>query len=442
MLLRHQLLGLATVLPAFPATSDLQTHATCVSAISGGGVLNDTVATVAGHCTGHDTTDQSFICGGEGNMVELKHQLLGFADFTLSAALLLETVGDTAASIQLFTCNPQQDSVGIDGNPAGAAPHPSTFFLAGPHFDPATFPPVSAPPAKQWVNITVARTSGRLMVKLNGKQLFIAPANFTINGVALRPWRSTMRIKSFMVCAEHLPAIGALPCPAPIPPDPRHLVKHRKPLFKGGFANYSMFRIPALLVIPATHAKTTADIVLAFAEARGPNHQSACDSCNTRIAMLRSTDAGQTFSETLQEVTSATPTDHEKDWTGNAVPLFDDGSKTGNPPTVTLVYSHNNQYVLYKRSTDFGQSWGSAVNISEAAHPSGTSWAVNCQFTGPGGGIQLRHGPKAGRLLVPAIAIYNVSAAPPGSCTIGSACWSSASRDHTMFSDDGGALDA
>ena len=82
-----------------------------------------------------------------------------------------------------------------------------------------------------------------------------------------------------------------------------------------------MFRIPSLLVIPAAAAKTPHDVVLAFAEARGPNHQAACDSCNTRIAMLRSEDGGKTFGA-LQELTHADPTATSKDWTVslNALP--------------------------------------------------------------------------------------------------------------------------
>ena len=39
-------------------------------------------------------------------------------------------------------------------------------------------------------------------------------------------------------------------------------------------------------------------------------------------------------------MTHADPTAKTKDWTGNAVPVFDSGAKTGKPPSVTLVYDH------------------------------------------------------------------------------------------------------
>ena len=68
---------------------------------------------------------------------------------------------------------------------------------------------------------------------------------------------------------------------------------------------------------------------------------------------------------------------------GNAVPLFDDGKHSGKPPSVTLVYCHNNNHVLYLRSTDLGKTFAPPVNISQAAHPLGTLYAPNDYFTGP-----------------------------------------------------------
>jgi hypothetical protein len=89
------------------------------------------------------------------------------------------------------------------------------------------------------------------------------------------------------------------------------------------------------------------------------------------------------------------------------------------------------------RSTDYGLSWGSPANISTVAHPPGVAYANEDTFTGPGGGVQIQSGKHAGRLVVPSIATYtNASAA---SCPVASACWTSATHDHALYSDDGGS---
>ena len=408
----------------------------CLSGISASGTLNTSTATVIGTCAGQSTADGSFVCAGPHKLVAMQHpgSFVGMADFSLSVSLKLEAgiaANGTAASVQVFSCE-GQDSVGIDGNwyPSVGS---NVFFLAGPHWGGNLMETTPCPPAGRWFNLTMARVSGVMTVSLNGKAAFSAPMNFSVNGFALRPWRSTLHARSMTLCATQLPAQGLSPCPRPPPPDPHHMIIRRQELFAGGFANYTQFRIPALLVIPAAKAKAPHDIVLAFAEARGPNHQTACDSCNTRIVLLRSTDAGVSFGA-LKEITHANPTKSSKhDWTGNAVPLFDDGTKTNKPPSITLVYSYNNNYVLYKRSTDAGVSFGASVNISDAAHPPGTAWQNTDYFTGPGGGIQLAHGTKSGRLVVPAIAIYSTSK----TCKVSTACWLNASRDHALVSDDG-----
>ena len=240
------------------------------------------------------------------------------------------------------------------------------------------------------------------------------PMGFAVSGIALRPWRATMHARSLALCALELPAPGGPP-----PPDPHHLVAVRLPLFPEGLGNYSGFRIPALLVVPAAAARAPADVVLAFAEGRGVDGAAGCDSCGTRITMLRSTDAGRTFGD-LVELTGSHASKGAKDWTGNAVPLFDDGRHTKQPPSVSVVYCHDNNQVFYRRSTDFGLSFGAPVNISAAAHPRGVAAAPNDYFTGPGGGVQLQAGPRAGRLLVPAIATY--TGADPAACPISSDC--------------------
>ena len=51
-----------------------------------------------------------------------------------------------------------------------------------------------------------------------------------------------------------------------------------------------------------------------------------------------------------------------------------------------------------------------------------------------GGGIQIQQGPKAGRLVVPTIAVYSNAS----SCPISSDCWAAGTHDHALVSDDGG----
>ena len=86
------------------------------------------------------------------------------------------------------------------------------------------------------------------------------------------------------------------------------------------------------------------------------------------------------------------------------------------------------------RSTDYGLHWGSPTNISTVTHPPGVAYANEDTFTGPGGGVQIQSGKHAGRLVVPSIATFtNASAA---SCPVASACWTSATHDHALYSDD------
>ena len=67
-----------------------------------------------------------------------------------------------------------------------------------------------------------------------------------------------------------------------------------------------------------------------------------------------------------------------------------------------MVYLVDNNVIFSRRSTDRGLSYSTPIDITATAkHPqwSHHPWST---FTGPGGGIQLTSGPKAGRLVVPA----------------------------------------
>ena len=418
----------------------------CLLGIGGGGSLGATgVATIVatkwppsgtlvgpGACAGRSAADRSFVCGGPHKLIQVAgpRAFLGAADFAVSVSLRLEGGNGTAASLQFLTPDGGQETLGLDGDWSPAL-GTNAMFLAGPRWGANNLTATPCPAAGRWFNLSVARTAGVLAVRVDGAEVFRVPLGFAVSGIALRPWRATMHARSLALCAPELPAPGGPP-----PPDPHHLVAARLPLFPdhghqhGGFANYSGFRIPALLVVPAAAARAPADVVLAFAEGRGVDGAAGCDSCGTRITMLRSTDAGRTFGD-LVELTGShaskgakgTGNGERGNWTGNAVPLFDDGRHTKQPPSVSVVYCRDNNQVFYRRSTDFGLSFGAPVNISAAAHPRGVAAAPNDYFTGPGGGVQLQAGPRAGRLLVPAIATY--TGANPAACPISSDCCAS-----------------
>ena len=132
----------------------------------------------------------------------------------------------------------------------------------------------------------------------------------------------------------------------------------------------------------------------------------------------------------------------------NPVPVLDAGGH-GREPSLSLLFCHMNQDILLKRSSDLTGSdlaAAPATNLSaEGVRPptaSSLPWSV---YTGPGGAIQLQHGPHAGRLLVPALSIFNTSDAcymPVGcttpACQAAKLCWSTNSKDYALISDDGG----
>ena len=69
-------------------------------------------------------------------------------------------------------------------------------------------------------------------------------------------------------------------------------------VFRSQQDGYTQFRIPVLATAPGK-GHGSADLVLAFAEARGLNGTSAADSGNVRIVLRRSTDSGASFGPLL-----------------------------------------------------------------------------------------------------------------------------------------------
>lgn len=276
---------LALLVPLLPTTMGHRDQA-CWSLISPTGELNATTANVLGHCSGYSAADSSFACGGVSNFVQMR-RYLGDEDFTLEAELLLQVVDGTAASVMFLSAAGDHfatkgDHVGLDG--AVGPNKKDVMFLNGPHFG-SKSESTLAPVADRWFHIELSRVSGVLTVNLNGSKAFSVPMAFAVEGFALRPWRSTMRIRGLSICAPQLPVPGGPPPPPPPPPAPHGLVT----VFSPGEAAIPIYRIPALCAAgPA---------LVAFVEGR---ERQGGDFAIKRIMTKRSLDGGKTVSDVLQ----------------------------------------------------------------------------------------------------------------------------------------------
>ncbi len=193
-------------------------------------------------------------------------------------------------------------------------------------------------------------------------------------------------------------------------------------LFRSDRDGYSSYRIPALI---ATQKGT----LLAFCEGR---KDGAGDAGNIDIVLKRSTDSG-------------------KSWSGQTV-IWDDGPNTcGNPcpvidektGTIWLLLTHNrgdddegdiikktakgSRTVWVSASHDDGVTWSKPVDITATTKKQEWGWYA----TGPGVGIQIRHGPHKGRLVIPCDFSYDD---PEGNVQGGPYEYGS----HAIYSDDHG----
>jgi sialidase-1 len=190
-------------------------------------------------------------------------------------------------------------------------------------------------------------------------------------------------------------------------------------VFRAGADGYNTVRIPAILKAP------NGDL-LAFAEGR---KKSPSDTGDIDLLLRRSQDGGKTWGA-IQVLW-----DDEGNTCGNPCPVVDE--KSG---AIFLFSTHNlgldrehaisegtsreGRTVWVLASKDNGASWSNPVNITKTVKPAGWSWYA----TGPGIGIQLKHGPHAGRLVIPCDHDYRET--PGGKLVRGS---------HAFFSDDHGA---
>ena len=163
-------------------------------------------------------------------------------------------------------------------------------------------------------------------------------------------------------------------------------------IFVSGTEGYNTYRIPAIIATPK-------GALVAFCEGR---KNSGSDTGEIDMLVKRSVDGGRTWSR-------QTVVWHDGANTcGNACPVVD--QTTG---TVWLLLTHNlgqddenaigrrrsrgTRTVWVCKSKDDGATWSKPVEITRTTKKSEWGWYA----TGPGVGIQLQHGPHAGRLLIP-----------------------------------------
>jgi sialidase-1 len=163
-------------------------------------------------------------------------------------------------------------------------------------------------------------------------------------------------------------------------------------LFVSGQGGYHTYRIPALAV-------TREGSVLAFCEGR---KYSTSDMGDVAILVKRSIDGGATWGE--QQVVW----DEVGHTCGNPCPVVD-----GDTGTVCLLMTWNRgtdserqiidetsedtRRVFVTSSRDNGITWAPPQEITAQVKRPDWTWFA----TGPGAGIQMAHGPHAGRLVVP-----------------------------------------
>lgn len=217
-----------------------------------------------------------------------------------------------------------------------------------------------------------------------------------------------------------LPGGACSESPTPAAPD-------QKPLFVSGRDGYHTYRIPALLT-------TGRGTLLAFCEGR---KDSRSDHGDIDLLLRRSTDGGKTWSR--QQVVW----DDGGNTCGNPCPVVD--QETG---TIWLLLTHNpgdeglreilqpgargTRTVWVTSSGDDGQTWAPPREMTATTKKPDWDWYA----TGPGVGIQLRHGPDKGRLVIPCD--YSYSSPSPDEAVRSYGEPPPAFGSHVIYSDDHG----
>ena len=165
----------------------------------------------------------------------------------------------------------------------------------------------------------------------------------------------------------------------------------QQPVWVSGKDGYHTYRIPALAV-------TTKGTVLAFCEGRKSGRGDAGD---IDLLIKRSEDNGRSWSE--QKVLR----DDAKNTCGNPAPVVDHETGTiwlfstwnrgdDHESRIIAGKSKDTRRVFVMSSEDDGLTWADPLEITEDIKKPEWTWYA----TGPGSGIQIRHGEHKGRLMV------------------------------------------
>ncbi len=190
-------------------------------------------------------------------------------------------------------------------------------------------------------------------------------------------------------------------------------------VFVSGQDGYHTYRIPSVI-------KAADGALLAFCEGR---KSSGGDSGNIDLLLKRSTDGGRTWGP------AQVVWDDGENTCGNPCPVLDES--TG---TLWLLLTHNlgtdrerdivartakgTRTVWVAHSKDHGATWTKPSEITGSTKLPEWTWYA----TGPGVGIQIKHGPHQGRLVIPCDHNYDDLTAQKH-----------LSGSHTIYSDDHGA---
>jgi sialidase-1 len=167
-------------------------------------------------------------------------------------------------------------------------------------------------------------------------------------------------------------------------------LSRRVTVFRSGHDGYPIFRIPA--VVRAANGD-----LLAFCEARQGGDASTID-----LVLKRSSDGGRKWGalqvvQNHRDFRDLFGQDPPPITVGNPAPVVD-LLHPEHPGRIWLLFTLENDRVFVIHSDDHGQNWSPRREVTAQVKRPAWGWYA----TGPGHAIQLRRGPHAGRLVVPA----------------------------------------